>query len=140
MRTSATGLRESLGVVSEEENDNDKELLPLPPRQRQLYQHNWVSQLPWLTRTGLNGNWLPPVGRFCIILKGEAHSDVGRMGVVNRQTKCMVSIIWRDEMTGETREKLKHPNSLIQLEEGLTMEQDADGMLWVVRRDNADRE
>ena len=62
------------------------------------------------------------------------------MGVVNRQTKCMVSIIWRDEMTGETREKLKHPNSLIQLEEGLTMEQDADGMLWVVRRDNADRE
>jgi hypothetical protein len=47
----------------------------------------------------------------------------------------MVSVAWRDNDTGATREKMKHPESLIQLEDGLRVEQDADGMLWVVRGD-----
>jgi hypothetical protein len=134
MRTSA-GLRESLGVVSEEENDDDKEELVLPRQRQPYWSLNWFSRLWWLTRIGQNGNWLPPVGQFCLILKGEADTDVGRMGVVNQQMKCMVSVIWRDERTGETREKLKHPNLLIQLEDRLMMEHDTDGMLWVVRQD-----
>ena len=36
----------------------------------------------------------------------------------------MVSIVWKDEATGLTREKLKHPDLLVQLEEGLEVEQD----------------
>jgi hypothetical protein len=30
-------------------------------------------------------------------------------------------------------ERLKHPKSLIQLEDGLKVEQDADEILWIVR-------
>jgi hypothetical protein len=45
----------------------------------------------------------------------------------------MVLIVWKDEETGKTREKLKRPESLVQLEDGLGIEQDTDGMLWVVR-------
>jgi hypothetical protein len=59
---------------------------------------------------------------------------VGRMGLVSRQTKCMVAIVWKDAKSGKTREKLKQPESLIQLEDGLIVEQDGDGMLWVVRQ------
>jgi hypothetical protein len=63
------------------------------------------------------------------VLTGDARVDVGKMVVVVPQTKC-------DEATGATKEKLKHPESLIQLEEGLRLEQDFDGMLWIVRGEN----
>jgi hypothetical protein len=42
----------------------------------------------------------------------------------------MVAVLWRDALTGITKEKRKRPGSLIQLEEGLVVEQDADGMIW----------
>jgi hypothetical protein len=45
----------------------------------------------------------------------------------------MVSVVWKEETSGRTHEKLKHPESLIQLEDGLRVVQDADGMLWIVR-------
>jgi hypothetical protein len=54
------------------------------------------------------------------------------MGIVSRQTKCMVAIVWKAAKNGRVQEKLKRPDSLIQLEDGLRVEQDADGMLWVV--------
>jgi hypothetical protein len=120
-----------VGLVSEEESDDDR----ADARLRRTYQpRSWKNRLRWLTRTGLNGNKLPPVGRFCLILKGDADKDVGRMGLVSRQTKCMVAIVWKDAKSGKTREKLKQPESLIQLEDGLIVEQDGDGMLWVVRQ------
>jgi hypothetical protein len=62
-------------------------------------------------------------------MKGEADKDMGWMRVVSRQTKCMVSIVWKDESTGRTHEKLKHQELLIQLEDGLRLEQDPDGMM-----------
>ena len=93
--------------------------------------------MPWLTQTGRNGNKRPPVGRFCLILRGDADKDVGRMGIVSRQTKCMVAVVWRDGRSGKTQEKLKRPKSLIQLEDGLRVEQDGDGMLWIVRQREA---
>jgi hypothetical protein len=45
-------------------------------------------------------------------------------------------------LVDETRKKLKQPKSLVQLEDGLGVEQDTDGMLWVVRvrRAEADAE
>jgi hypothetical protein len=57
------------------------------------------------------------------------------MGVISRQTKSLVSIVWKEERTGRTLERLKHPKLLIQLEGGLKVVQDTDGMLWVVREE-----
>jgi hypothetical protein len=60
--------------------------------------------------------------------------DLGQMVMVVRQTKSMVGVRWKDELTGEPRaEKLKRPESLIQLEDGLVLEHDAHGMLWIQR-------
>jgi hypothetical protein len=70
------------------------------------------------------------------VLTGDARVVVGKMVFVVRQTKCMVTVMWKDEATGATKEKLKHPESLIQLEEGLRLEQDFDGMLWILRGKN----
>jgi hypothetical protein len=45
----------------------------------------------------------------------------------------MVAVVWKeDEVTRRTHEQLKYPESLIQLEDGLRLEQDTDGMLRVV--------
>jgi hypothetical protein len=68
-----------------------------------------------------------------LILKGDIDKDLGRMGVVSRQTKSLLLIVWKEERTGRTRKKLKHPELLIQLEDGLKVVQDTEGMLWVVR-------
>jgi hypothetical protein len=59
------------------------------------------------------------------------------MGLVVRQTKSMVAVERRDAATGATKEKWRRPDSLIQLEEVLVVKQDADGMIWIVRRDGA---
>jgi hypothetical protein len=45
----------------------------------------------------------------------------------------MMAVVWKDEITGRTKEKLKQPESLIQLEDRLRVEQDTDGMLWIVQ-------
>jgi hypothetical protein len=70
------------------------------------------------------------------VLKGDADRDLGRMGIVSHQTKCMVMIVWKDEVTGTTKERVKRPDSLIQLEDGLRINQDSKGMLWVVQGDS----
>jgi hypothetical protein len=123
--------RAGVGVVSEEESDEDS----AGERSTQKYQpRSWKSRLRWLTQTGSSGKKLPPVGRFCLIMKGDADKDVGRMGIVSRQTRCMVAIVWKDAKSGRTKERMKQPESLIQLEDGLIVEQDVHGMLWVVRQ------
>jgi hypothetical protein len=54
------------------------------------------------------------------------------MVMVVRQTKCMVVVQGRDEITGEpSSERLKHPELLVQLKDGLVVHQDAQGMLWI---------
>jgi hypothetical protein len=50
----------------------------------------------------------------------------------------MVAVVWKDEVSGRTHEKLKHPESLIQLGEGLKVKQDKDGMMWVMQRGGAE--
>ncbi len=118
-------------VVSEEESGEDS----VGERAERTYQpQSWKNQLRWLTQTGSSGKTLPPVGRFCLIMKGDADKDVGRMGIVSRQTRCMVAIVWKDAKSGRTKERMKQPESLIQLEDGLIVEQDVHGMLWVVRQ------
>jgi hypothetical protein len=124
--------RADVGVVSEKESDEDG----VGERSKRTYQpRSWKSRLRWLTRTESNGKKLPPVGRFCLILKGDAEKDVGGMGIVSRQTRCMVAIVWKGAKSGETHERLlKQSKSLIQLEDGLIVKQDVDGMLWVVQQ------
>jgi hypothetical protein len=117
-----------VGVISEEEDGEEEPIMWLT---RTYRSRNWLRQISWLTRTGVNGKRQPLVGRLCLILKGDAEKDLGRMCVVSRQTKCMVSVIWKDETSGRMQ-KLKHPESLIQLEDGLRVVQDADRMLWIV--------
>jgi hypothetical protein len=137
MRTS-TNSPVDWGVVSEEENDSGSDEETVLIRTKRSYRsRNWLKWIPRLARTGRNGTKRPPVGRVCLVLKGDAEVDVGKMVVVVRQTKCMVAVVWKDEGSGDTREKLKHPESLIQLEDGLVLEQDTDGMLWVVREKGA---
>jgi hypothetical protein len=86
-----------------------------------------------LTRTGKNGNERPPVGQCCLVLGGDGN-EVGRMVMVVRQTKKMVVVQWKDAVSGEpSTEKLKRPESLIQVEDGLVLEYDARGMLWIQR-------
>jgi hypothetical protein len=47
----------------------------------------------------------------------------------------MVAVKWKDELPGEpSSEKLKRPESLIQLEDGLVVEQDSHGMVWIQRK------
>jgi hypothetical protein len=134
MRTPGRNIQTDVGVVSEGEEEEDT----LERRERRAYRsRNWLSRIPWLTRTGVNGNKRPPVGRMCLILKGNAEQDVGQMGVVVRQTRSMVAVVWKDEVTGRTHEKLKQPESLVQLEDGLKVIQDADGMLWIVAQQEA---
>jgi hypothetical protein len=121
--------RAEVGVVSEEQSDEDG----IVKRPKRTYEpHSWRNQLRWLTQTGASQKKLPPVGRFCLILKGDVEKDMGQMGIVSRQTKCMVAIVWKDAKNGRVQEKLKRPDSLIQLEDVLRVKQDADRMLWVV--------
>ena len=134
MRTPST-IRTGIEVVSEEESEDDDVESIGRQTTRSYRSRNWISRVRNLTRTGRNGARLPPVGRYCLVLKGDADKDVGRMALVTRQTKSMVTVVWKEEITGATKEKLKHPESLVQLEEGLAVEQDSFGMLWVVRQD-----
>jgi hypothetical protein len=56
------------------------------------------------------------------------------MVMVVRQTKRMVVVQWKDAVSGEpSAEKIKKPESLIQLEDGLVLEYDSRGMLWIQR-------
>jgi hypothetical protein len=85
--------RADVGVVSEEESDDDG----MVERPKRAYEpRSWKNRLRWLTQTGASRKKLPPVGRFCLILKGDTSKDMGRMGIVSRQTKCMVAIVWKD--------------------------------------------
>jgi hypothetical protein len=65
-------------------------------------------------------------------LQGNSKQDLGRMVMVVRRTRYMVGVIWQDELMGEpSSEKLKRPELLIQLKDGLVLEHDAQGMLWI---------
>jgi hypothetical protein len=96
MRTS-TNSPVDWGVVSEEENDSSSEEETGLIRTKQSYRsRNWLKWIPRLAQTGRNGTKRPPVGRVCLVLKGDAEVDVGKMVVVVQQTKCMVAVVWKD--------------------------------------------
>ena len=91
-----------------------------------------VSRLRNLTRVGKAGSELPQVGQVCLVLHGIEGRDLGQQAVVTSHTRARVQIAYRDQ-DGRQVEKLKHPNLLVLLEDGLGMAQDEQGFVWVRR-------
>jgi hypothetical protein len=93
-----------------------------------------------LTHMGPRGNKMPEVGTHCIVVVGNARQDIGQMAqVIERKTK-MVEIQYRGRKNRRLERKTKQPSSLIMLEDGLTMMQDAHGTVWVCRAPSEDAE
>jgi hypothetical protein len=89
-----------------------------------------------LVRVGKAGNELPEVGQVCLVLRGDERKDVGQECVVTKQSAARVQISFRDK-SGRQATKVKHPASLILLEDGLHVMQDAQGCVWIKRDESA---
>jgi hypothetical protein len=100
--------------------------------QRDSWKMRLAGRLRRLTRVGRAGSELPPVGQACLILHGVEGRDLGQQAVVTAQTKARVRVAYQ-ERNGRRGEKLKHPNSLVLLEDGLEIAQDEQGFVWVQR-------
>jgi hypothetical protein len=98
----------------------------------------WRNVFRQLTRVGIRGSKKPRVGQVCLVMKGRAGEDEGQMAVVTGSRKVMVEIAWKGETAGLPIRKLKHPQSLVMLEEGLVLEQMADGVVWIRRTRQGD--
>jgi hypothetical protein len=92
-----------------------------------------------LGRVNKAGNELPEVGQVCLVLRGDERKDIGQECVVTKQSASRVQISYRDKNGRQEAMRLKHPASLVLLEDGLHLVQDARGCVWV-RRDVEDGE
>jgi hypothetical protein len=94
-----------------------------------------ITRLRRLMRVGKAGNELPEVGQGCLVLRGEERTDLGQECVITRQTASRVHVSFR---TAEGRQatRVKHPASLILLEDGLHVVQDRRGFVWIKREAN----
>jgi hypothetical protein len=66
------------------------------------------------------------------VLRGDERKDVGQECVVTKVSAARVRIAFRDAQ-GRQATKLKHPASLVLLEDGLHVMQDARGCVWIKR-------
>mgnify|MGYP000597636446 CR=1 FL=1 len=85
-----------------------------------------------LVRVGKAGNELPEVGQVCLILRGDERKDVGQECVVTKLSAARAHVSFRDR-SGRPATKLKHPASLVLLDDGLHVVQDARGCIWIKR-------
>ncbi len=85
-----------------------------------------------MVRVGKAGNHLPERGQCCLVLQGEEKKDVGQEAVVTKQTALRVHISYRD-VNGQQATRVKHPASLVLLEEGLRVLQASMGFVWIKR-------
>ena len=77
------------------------------------------------------GNSRPEIGMHCIIMVGT-EQDRGQMAQVVDRKAQMVGVKFRAATNRRMEYKVKRPSSLIMLESGLTMKQDAHGStVWV---------
>jgi hypothetical protein len=103
----------------------------------------WVAHQRWrerlrtgfcyMLRMGPRGNVLPRVGDHCLVVTGKAGDDIGQMGRVTDVKTLMVEIGYRSPRNGKIVYKHKKPSSLVMLEDGLRLEQDKNGMVWIRR-------
>jgi hypothetical protein len=104
--------------------------------QEQLASGTWRQRVNWrirqLVRVGRAGSQLPLVGQGCLVLRGDEQKDLGQEAVITKRTAARIQISYRDS-TGRQATRLKHPSSLILLEDGLHVSQDANGSVWIKR-------
>jgi hypothetical protein len=86
-----------------------------------------LRQLTWNKRAG---NELPPIGQRCLVLRGVEGQDLGQLAIVTMQTRARVHVAYLD-LKGQQVSKLKVPNSLMLLEDGLEIIRDEDGFVWI---------
>jgi hypothetical protein len=79
-------------------------------------------------------NW----GRAVWFFKEKKERILGQEVVVTKQTASRVHISYRDA-SGRPATQMKHPSSMVLLEEGLHVVQDARGFVWVKRGDTGAR-
>ena len=92
----------------------------------------WRERLKRLTRVGIRVDTRPPVGQLCLVMVGKMEQGQGQVGIVTRQTACMVELtMCAGGGEGHTVAHLKRPSSLIFLEQGLVLVQDENGSVWL---------
>jgi hypothetical protein len=84
-------------------------------------------------RVGKAGNNLPERGQQCLVLRGEEKKDLGQEAVVTKLTAARVHIAYRDA-NGQQATRVKHPASLVLLDDGLHVVQDPMGFVWIKLR------
>jgi hypothetical protein len=100
--------------------------------QRQVaWQERFRRNVRRLTRMEPRGNKLPRVGTHCLVMVGNGAQEVGQMAQVTRLTAKMVEIKYCGAKNQRFEHKLKRPNSLIMLDAGVTVVQDAHGTVWI---------
>ena len=102
---------------------------PTPRSWRRQVERGWRR----LRQVGRAGNTLPNVGQVCLVIRGEETKYMGQEAIVTQQTAARVQITYLDK-DGQQATRVKHPGSLMLLEEGLHVSQDAQGSVWVRRR------
>jgi hypothetical protein len=90
----------------------------------------------YIQRMRPRGNAMPAVGTHCIVIVGDARQDLGQMAQVSSRKSKMVEIKYRGKQDRRLDHKMKRPSSLIMLEEGLVLQQDTDGTVWVRHEDS----
>jgi hypothetical protein len=115
--------------VGDEQDDEQQ----AKTRERIAWQERLRRGVRYMTHLGPRGNVMPAVGTHCIIMVGDARRDLGQMARINDRKSKMVEVIYRGAKNRRMEHKMKRPSSLVMLEDGLTMRQDAQGTVWVVR-------
>jgi hypothetical protein len=110
--------------------------VPIGRQPKNERQRGWrtrmTTRLRRLARVGKAGSELPQIGQPCLILRGVEGKDLGQQAIITTQTKARVEVSFRAQ-SGRQMTKLKHPSSLILLEDGLEVVQDERGFVWIKR-------
>ena len=93
-----------------------------------------LARLSW---TGANGTAPPEEGTPVLIWKGDTRSGIGRMGIVTKKMNTMAEVTYLNQ-SARLQTRKKFASSLINLQEGLRVEQGPEGMLWIVHEDMVD--
>ena len=126
-------VRKDSSVDEETENSlscQSNEVPEMVFSRKQKISQNWREKLALLTRVGARGNTRPPLGQMCLVMVGK-NKDLGQIGLVTSGTPAMVAITSLRTNGTDIVTRLKRPSSLILLEAGLTLEQEANGSIWI---------
>ena len=134
-------LRANDGIVSDDESETGAKVafpkkthVGLAQPTPRVATHSWQECFRRLVRVGARGNARPAIGQLCLVMTGNAHDELGQVGVVIRRTPAMVEMMVQPKSGAQCLLCVKRPSSLILLESGLSLVQDPDGSVWI-RRD-----